>query len=170
MADTATNPAQQLTEAYNKVISSSFAAADASIAQAAGTARLLTDVAQVERDEYGKAMKQAADHARTRGENIAAAIQGMAAAPAPTAPSIAPEAKDAFYKLVEGEMAFYQAWTRSWMDYFAGAESRRNAAVKSMVESNAGAMESGQEIVKSAVKCGEAFIDWSMEAAKTAKS
>ncbi len=181
MADTVTNPAQELVKAYNKAISSSFAAADAgfaqtsaavnaSFAQTSAAVKLLTGSAQAERDEYGKVMDKAASHARARGENIAAAMQGMAAMPVSTAPSFTPEAKDALNKLIEGEMTFYQAWTKSWMDYLSGAEARRSAAVKTMLENSAGAMESSQEVVKSAVKCGEAFIDWSMETAKVTKS
>ena len=170
MADTVTNPAQELVKAYNKAISSSFAAADAGFAQTSAAVKLLSGAAQAERDEYGKAMDKAASHARARGENIAAAMQGMAAMPVPAAPSFTPEAKDALNKLIEGEMTCYQAWTKGWMDYLSGAEARRSAAVKTMLENSAGAMESSQEVVKSAVKCGEAFIDWSMETAKGTKS
>ena len=105
-------------------------------------------------------------HARTRGENIASTMQKMAALPATGSPAFSPEIKESFNKLIESEMAFYQTLTKSWTDYFTGAESRRNAAAKAVLESNAKAVESGQEAVKSAGKYGEALIDWSVEASK----
>ena len=67
-------------------------------------------------------------------------------------------------------MAFYQAWTKGWMDYLSGAEARRSAAAQVMLESNAKVVESGQEAMKSAAKYGEALLDWSMESAKGMKS
>ena len=160
-----TNSAEELMQAYSQAVSSGFAAADAGMAQATNTVRLITGAVQTERDEYGKVMEQAASHARTRGENLAGAIQAMAATPPFT-----PEAKDSISKLVEGEMAFYQAWTKSWMDYLTGVEARRNAASKSLLESNAKAVATGQEAMKSAVKYGEALMDWSLEAVSATKS
>jgi predicted Ser/Thr protein kinase len=84
-------------------------------------------------------------------------------------PPFTAEAKESVNKLIEGEMAFYQAWTKSWMDYLSGVEVRRNAAAKAVLESNAKMIQSGQEVIESAVKYGESFIDWSMETAKGMK-
>ena len=165
MAGTTTNSAGELMQAYSQAVSSGFAAADAGMAQTTTAVKLVTDAIQSERDEYGKVMEQAAAHARARGENFAGAVQSMAATPPFT-----PEAKDSISKLIEGEMAFYQAWTKGWMDYLAGVEARRNAAAKAMLESNAKAVASGQDAMKSAAKYGEAFIDWSMGAARGMKS
>ncbi len=161
MAGTTTNSAEELMQAYGHAVSSGFAAADAGMAQATNAVRLITGAIQTERDEYGKVMEQAASHARTRGDNLAGAMKAMA-----TTPPFTSEAKSSVSKIVEGEMAFHQAWTKSWMDYLAGVEARRNAAAKAMLESNAKALASSQEAMQSAVKYGEAFIDWSMGAAK----
>ena len=170
MASTAPNSTDELMQAYNQAISTGFSAADAGITQATAAVKMFTDAAQTERDEYSKVVEQAVGHTRTRGENFAGAMQTIAATPISGAPSFTPEAKDSINKIIESEMAFYQAWTKSWMDYFAGAESRRNAAAKVMLENNSKTIESGQEAVKSAVKYGEAFIDWSMEAPKGMKT
>ena len=170
MASTAPNSAEELTQAYNQAISSGFTAADAGITQTTAAVKMYTGAAQAERDEYGKVVEQAVGHARTRGENLASAVQAMATAPNSGASPFAPEVKESVNKIIESEMAFYQAWTKSWMDYAAGVESRRNAAAKVMLDNNAKTIESGQEAVKSAVKYGEAFIDWSMEAPKGMKT
>ena len=162
---TTNNIAEELMQAYSQAVSSSFAAADAGMAQTTTTVKLITDAIQAERNEYGKIVEQAAGHARTRGETFVGVVQTMAATPPFT-----PGAKDSVSKLIESEMAFYQAWTKSWMDYLAGVEARRSAAAKAMLESNAKAVDSGQEAMKSAVKYGEAFMGWSMEAAKGVKS
>lgn len=170
MADKATKSAEELAQAYNKAIASGFAVADAGIAQTTATVKVFTDTVQTERDEYGKAVEQAAAHARARGENLASVMQSMAAAPKSVASAFTPEAREAVNKLIEGETAFYQAWTKGWMDYLSGAEARRSAAAQVMLESNAKVVESGQEAMKSAAKYGEALLDWSMESAKGMKS
>ena len=123
MAGTTTNSAEELMQAYSHAVSSGFAAADAGMAQAANAVKLITDAIQNERNEYGKVMEQAISSARTRGENLAGAMQSM-----PAAAPFTPEARNSISKVVEGEMAFYQAWAKSWTDYLAGAEARRNAA------------------------------------------
>ena len=170
MADKATKSAEELAQAYNKAIASGFAVADAGIAQTTAAVKMFTDTVQTERDEYGKAVEQAAAHACARGENLASVMQSMTAAPKSGATPFGPEAKEAVNKLIEGEMAFYQAWTKGWMDYLSGAEARRSAAAQVMQESNAKVVESGQEAMKSAAKYGEALLDWSMESAKGMKS
>ena len=40
--------------------------------------------------------------------------------PVSGAPSFTPEAKESVSKLIEDETAFYQAFTKSWIDYLAG--------------------------------------------------
>ena len=47
---------------------------------------------------------------------------------------------------------------------------QNKALVNGMIETNAKLAEAGQEVVKSAIKCGEAYVEWSMEAAKGMKS
>ena len=170
MADKATRSAEELAQAYKKAIASGFAVADAGIAQTTAAVKMFTDVVQTERDEYGKAVEQAVTHARARGENLAGVMQNMTATPRSGASAFTPEAREAVNKLVEGEMAFYQAWTKGWMDYLSGIEARRSAAAQAMLESNAKVVESGQEAMKSAAKYGEALMDWSMESAKGMKS
>ena len=165
MAGTTTKSAEELVQAYSQAVSSGFAAADAGMAQTTTAVKLITDAIQTERNEYGKVMEQTAGHARTRSENFAGAMQGIA-----STPPFTPEARDSISKLIEGEMAFYQAWTKGWMDYLAGVEARRNAAAKAVLESNAKAVATGQEAMKSAVKCGEALMDWSLEAVSATKS
>lgn len=170
MAGTATKSAEELVQAYNQAISSSFAVADAGIAQSTATAKMAADAVQKERDEYGKVVEQALGHVRARGENMAAVVQGFAAIPMNAAPAFTPEVKESVNRLIEGEMAFYQAWTQGWMDYLAGFEERRTAADKAMVESNAKVVESSQEAVRSAVQYGGAFVDWCQESANGMKS
>ena len=170
MASTATKSAEELAQAYNQAISSSFAVADAGFAQSTATVKIATDAVQTERVEYGKVVEQALGHVRSRGENITAVMQSFAAIPMNGAPAYTPEVKESVNKLIEGEMAFYQAWTKSWMDYLSGIEQRRGAAAKAMVESNAKVVECSQEAVRSAVKYGEAFVEWSQESANGMKS
>ena len=165
MAGTTTNSAEELMQAYSQAVSSGFGAADAGMAQTTTAVKLITDAIQTERNEYGKIAEQAVSHVRSRGENLAGVMQSIAATPPFT-----PEAKDSISKLIEGEMAFYQSWTKSWTEYLTGVETRRNAAAKAMLESNAKAVASGEEAMKSAVKYGEAFIEWSMGAPKVTKS
>ena len=144
------------------------------MAQGADTAKLFADAIQAERDEYGKAVGQAASHVRARGENLAGVMQGMASTPVAGFPSfnsfVNPEVKESVSKLVEGELAFYQAMTQTWMDYAAGMESRRNATAQAMLESNAKLLQTGQEAAKSAAKYGEALMQWSLENANGMKS
>lgn len=170
MADKASKGPEELMRAYNMAIASGFAVADAGIAQTTTTVKLVTGAIQTERNECGKAVEQAASHARARGENLDSVMQSMTAMPRSGAPAFTPEAKESVNKLVESEMAFYRAWTKVWMDYLSGAEARRSAAVHAMLESNAKVVESGQEAMKSAAKYGEALMDWSMESAKGMKS
>ncbi len=170
MADTASNSAEELVQAYNQAISSGFAVADTGIAQTTATAKVVSDAILAERDEYGKAIDKAAGQARTRSENLAGVIQSVAAIPVSGTPTFSPEAKESVSKLIEGEMAFYQAWTKSWTDYLAGVEERRKAAAQAMLQSNAKMIEAGQDAMKSAAKYGEAFFDWSLENSKGMKS
>ena len=164
MATKATNSAEELTQAYNQTISGSFAAINAGMTQAAATAKLFTDAVQAERDEYGKAVGQVVNHARARSENLVGVMQGMATMPASGVPSFPPEVKESVGKLIEGEMAFYQTWTKGWIDYWTGVEARRSTAAQVMLEGNVKLVESSQEAMKSAAKYGEAFMDWSLEA------
>ena len=169
MADKASNSAEELTQAYNQAISSGFAVGNAAIDQATSNAKAITNAVQAERDEYGKAFEKAAGQVRARGESIVGVMQGMAAIPVPTTSTFPDEAKKAFGQLIETEMAFYQAWTKGWTDYFAGVEERRSAAAKAALESNVKVIEAGQEAVKSAVKFGESYVDWTLETAKGKK-
>ena len=170
MAGKATKSSEELMQAYNQAISGSFAAMDTGMAQAADAVKQITDSAQIERDEYGKAVGQAVSHVRSRSENLAGVMQRMATMPASGVPSFTPEAKESVGKLIEGEMAFYQAWTKGWIDYWTGVEARRSTAAQVMLEGNVKLVESSQEAMKSAAKYGEAFMDWSMENANGMKS
>lgn len=154
MADKAPNSAEALTQAYNQAIASGFAIADAGMAQATANVKAMADAVQAERDEYGKAVEQAASHARIRGENIASVMQGMSTAPGADMDAYAAKAKESVSKLIEGEMAFYEAWTAGWTEYVAASEERRKAAAQAMQEGNARMIEAGQEAMKSAAKYG----------------
>ena len=120
MASTATKSAEELIQAYNQAVSSSFAARDAGMAQTTAAIKTFTEALRTERDEYGKAVEKSVGHARTRGENLAGVMQSMAAMPVSGAPSFTPEAKESVSKLIEDETAFYQVFTKSWIDYLAG--------------------------------------------------
>ena len=161
MTSKANDKSTELMEAYNQAISSTFAAADAGIAQGTAAVKVLSEAAEAERQVLGKLAAQAADNARARSENLTAAMQGMMT---PSFPDSA-EAKESIGKIIEGEMSFYQSMSKSWMDYMAGLESRRNAAAQAIIESSASTIESGQAAVNSAAKYGQAFFDWSMSAA-----
>lgn len=160
MATKANDKSRELMEAYNQAVSSAFRAADAGIAQSAAAVKVFSEAAEAERRELGKMAAQAADCAHTRSENLTTAMQGMMT---PSFPASA-EAKESIGKIIEGEMAFYQSLTKSWIDYLTGFESRRNAVAKAVIEGGASAIESGQAAVKSAAKYGEAFLDWSFSA------
>ena len=175
MADKANNGVEDLVQAYNEAVSSGVAAIDAGMAQTTAAAKVITDAMQSERTEYGKVWEQAADHARKRGESITAlfpkVFEGTTAAEGkPGFPMFSAEAKESVNKIIEGEMAFYQAWTKTWMDYLAGMDSRRSAATQTLLEGNAKTLTSSQDAVKSAVKYGEAIIDWSLESVNASKS
>ena len=156
----ASDKSKELMEAYNQAISSTFAAADAGIAQGAAAVKVLSAAAEAERQELGKMAAHTADCARARSENLTSAMQGMMT---PSFPAAA-ETKESISKIIEGEMAFYQSLTKSWIDYLTGFESRRNAVAKSVMEGSASAIESGQAAVNSAARYGEAFLDWSFSA------
>ena len=170
MAGTDTNSAQELIEAYNQAISSAFTVAGTNMTQATEAAKVVADAAQTERNEYGKTVEEAVGHSRKRGENIAGAMRSFTATPANGEPSFSPEAKESIDKLIQGEMDFYQSFTKSWTDYLTGLEERRSAAAKAMLEGNAKMIESGQEVAKSAAKYGEALMQWSLDNAKATKS
>ena len=167
MAGTTTKSAEELVQAYNKAMSSGLGAMDAGMAQTTAAVKLITDAVQAERTEFSKVWEKAADQSRERTENLTAlfptVFQGLATTPTAGIPAMSPGAKESVGKLIESEMAFYQAWTRAWMQYIAGVEERRSAAAKALLDSNAKTMESGQETIKHAVKYSEAFIDWSLE-------
>jgi hypothetical protein len=174
MAETTTNSAEELALAYNKAISSGFSAVDAGMAQTTAALKLMTGAVKAERTEYGKVWEQAATHARKRNENVTALFpaifQGMASTPVNSIPTINPEAKESVNKIIESEMAFYQAWTKTWMDYLSGMETRRSAAALEVLESNAKAIASSQAALKNTVKFGETIIDWSLESVNATKS
>ena len=170
MADKAPSSAEALTQAYNQAIASGFAVADAGMAQTTANVKVIADAIQAERDEYGKAVESAAIHIRTRGENVARVMQGMAAAPGADMADYTAKAKESVGKLIEGEMAFYQAWAKGWTDYLAAAEERRKAAAQAMLAGNARVIDAGQEAVNSAAKYGEALVDWSLDNAEGMKS
>ena len=161
MAGTTTERAEELTQACSQAVSSGFAAADAGIDQTTAAVQLIAGAIQTERDEYGKVMAQATGDAIARGENFAGVVQTM-----PTVLPFTPEAREFAGKLMEGEAAFFQAWARNWTDYLAGVQYRHNVAARTMLEGNARALASSQEAMKSAVRCGEAFMRWYMEAAR----
>ena len=161
MADTDGVGAEKVAQAYNQAVSSGFAAVDAGIAQGAVAVKLFTETMQVERDEYGKVWGQAMGHARSRSANLAAVVQGMA-----VAPSFGSEATEPVNKLIEGDLAFCQAWTQTCAAYLAGAETRRSAAAQGLLESGARMIEPGQEAMISAVKYGEALLEWSLATAQ----
>ena len=161
MAATANDKSKKLMDAYNQAISSAFAATDAGFVQGAAAVKTFSDAAEAERRELGKVSAQAAACASARSENLAAVMQGMMA---PSVPS-PDQAKEAIGKIVEGEMDFYQSLVKGWMDYLTGLESRRSAVAQAVIESNSGAIESGQAAVKSATNYGQALLDWAFSAA-----
>ena len=169
MAEKATNGTDDMVQAYNRAVESAVGAFDTGVAQTTATVKLLADAAEAERREYGKVLEQGAIQARKRGENLAAVLpvmfQGFAVKPGAAAPEIGPEVKESIGKLMEGETAFYQSLSQAWMQYVSGAEQRRSAAAKALMESNARVIESGQKAAKGAVEYGEAVFNWSVEAA-----
>ncbi len=168
MADKATNGTGELVQAYNRAVESAIGAFDTGFAQAGAAAKALSDAAETERAEFGKALEQGAAQARQRGENMAAALPGVYQAfvfkPGAVAPEIGPEVKESVGKLIAGETAFYESMAQSWVQYLAGLEQRRGAAAKALMESNAKVIESGQQAAKGAVEYGEALFGWSVEA------
>ena len=169
MADKASNGTDDLVQAYNRAVESAVGAFDASVAQATATVRLLADAAETERREFGKVLEQGAGQARKRSENLAAVLpvmfQGFAVKPGAAAPEIGPEVKESVGKLMEGEAAFYESLSQAWMEYISGAEQRRSAATKVLMESNASVVESSRKAAKGAVEYGEAVFSWSVETA-----
>ena len=174
MAEKATTAVEELVQAYNQAISSGVAAIDASIAQTTDATKLIGDALQKERVEYGRVWDEAAAHTRKRNENMTSAIpevfRGMTAAPAFGLPGVSQEARDSVSKIIENEMAFYQAWTKTWMDYLGGMESRRSAAAQALMEGNSKTLASTQDAAKNAVKYGEAIYGWSLDSVNATRS
>lgn len=183
MADKATNGTDDLVQAYNRAVESAVGAFDTGIAQAANTVKLLADAAEAERMEYGKVLEQGAIQARKRSENLAAVLpvmfQGFSVKsgvkPGAAAPEIGPqgfnpEVKESIGKLMESETAFYQSLSQTWMQYITGFEQRRSEAAKSIMESNAKVVESGQQVAKDAAEYGGALVNWSMETVNSKKA
>ena len=174
MAEKETNKVEELVQVYNQAVSSGVAAIDAGMAQTTAATKLLTDAMQTERSEYGKVWEAAASQARKRNENLIGMfpniLQGMTAAPGAGIPTVSTEAKESVNSFIESEIAFSQAWMKSWMVYLSGLEIRSGAATQALLEGNAKTITSGHEAAKSAVKYGEAIIGWSLESAKTTKS
>ena len=175
MADKNTPKVEELVEAYKEAVSSGIAAIDAGMAQTTAAVKHATDSMETERTEYGKVWERASSMARKRNENITAmfpkVFDGMGAAQtAASMPTISAEAKESVNKIIESEMAFYQAWTKTWMDYLSGMETRRSAAALEVLESNAKAIASSQAALKNTVKFGETLIDWSLESVNATKS
>ena len=169
MADKATNGTDELVQAYNRAVESAVGAFDTGVAQATTTVKLLADTAEEERREFAKVVEQGTIQARKRSENLAAVLpvmfQGFAVKPGAAAPEIGPEVKESIGKLIEGETAFYESLSQSWMQYISGAEQRRSAAANSLMESNARVLESSRKAARGAVEYGEAVFNWSMETA-----
>ena len=174
MATTENRGTEELMQAYNRAISSGFAAMDAGMVQATAAVRAVTDAVETERTEYGKVVEKTVSHARSRSENLVnmmpAIFQATATIPAAGTPWVGAEARESFSKFLESETAFHQSWTKAWVQYVAGIEDRRSAAVKSLLEGNDRAMASGQEVASSVAECGEALLDWSLNTVTTAKS
>ena len=174
MATTENRGTEELIQAYNRAISSGFAAMDAGMVQATAAVKAVTDAVEKERAEYGKVVEKTVSHARSRSENLVnmmpAIFQAMTTIPAAGTPRVSAEDRESFGKFLESETAFYQSWTKDWVEYVAGMEERRSAAVKSLLEGNARAMASGQEVASSVAKCGEALLDWSLSTVTAAKS
>lgn len=171
MAETVTD---KVMEAYTQAFASGVAVADAGVAQTTAAVKLMTDAVQAERAEYGKVWEQASRQVQERNESLAAVIpalmQGMATSPAAGIPAVSPEAREAASKLITSEMAFYQSWTQAWMQYFAGVEQRRSATAQAMMEAQDKVVASQQEATQSAVKYGEAVMDWTMDSLNATKS
>ena len=167
MSGKAAKGSEELLQAYKQSIASGFAVMNAGMTQATAAAKLMTEATQTERDEISKVWGQTADQALKCNENLAAVVPGilseLSAAPFSGSPVLSPEVKDAVGQVIEGEVAVCQAWAQAWIQYLAGVEQRRSAMTQSLLAGNAGTFESGQDVVKSAVKFGEAFMDWSLE-------
>lgn len=174
MADKATDGTETLVQSYNKVVESAIGAFDTGVAQATTTVKLLADAAEAERGEFGKMMEQGTAQARKRNETLAAVMPGFfkvnPGTPGYGYTTFAPETQESVNKLVEGEMAFYEACTQAWVQYVTGFEQRRSEAAKSIMESNAKVVESGQCAARDAAGYGEALFNWSMETVNSQKA
>ena len=174
MADKNTPKVEELVEAYKEAVSSGIAAIDAGMAQTTAAVKHATDSMETERTEYGKVWERASSKARKRNENITSmfpkAFDGMGAAPGTGIPSVSTGAKESVNSFIESEIAFSQAWMKSWMVYLSGLEIRSGAATQALLEGNAKAIASSQAALKNTVKFGETIIDWSLESAKSTRS
>ena len=174
MATTEKKATEELMQAYNQAVSSGFAAMDAGLQQATSAAKTMTDAAEAERAEYGKVVQVAAAHSRTQAENLATLVpdilRDMTTPPSFDGNSKGSSAKESIGKFIESETSFYKSWTQAWMDYLVGAEERRSAFAKSMLEGNVKAAASAQEAAIHAARFSEALFDWSTQSPTAAKS
>lgn len=171
MSEKATSGNDELVQAYNRAVENAVGAFDTGIAQAAGAVRLMSEAAETERDELGKALEQGATLARKRSENLATVLpgiwQGIAIRPGAAAPESGSEARDSIGKLVESETSFYESMTEAWVKYVAGWEQRRGAAAVALMESNARVVDANQRAARGVAEYGQALFNWSMETANT---
>ena len=65
--------------------------------------------------------------------------------------------------------AYGDVMSSGFAAFNVGLEQNK-ALVNGMIETNAKLAEASQEVMKSAIKYGEAYVEWSMETAKGMKS
>ena len=166
MADTVTETAAAMVNSCNDLMAKGFSVAGAGREQATLMAKSLAQASQVEGQEAGKAWQELMDYAQTRTgkmTGLAGEIAAMKSFEAiRTSGGIKPETRELVEEAVKSDAGF----CKSWAEYPMRIERRQVELMTGMWQPNAALMGSGQEMLKSAFDCGEAFLAWSMTMSK----
>ena len=154
VAATVTECAQEMVKAYNRMVSQGFAAARVGWEQSAATTRLMTEAFQAEQEASGKIWETSISRGRDRSEKMAELTRALAAAPNA---GVSPEAREMIDAIVAGDQEYFRACA----EYAQGVEKRRAELPATMLKANTDLASAGQEMVKSAMEYGRAFMDWS---------
>ena len=161
MPTTATECAQELARAYNAMMSHGFAVSGAAWEQTAAASRSLAEASQAEQAAAGQIWQQTIEYSRGRADGVAEITRNVANAPAG---GVTEETRELIDGTISGDQQFFKSWT----EYALGIEQRRAQLATEMLRSNAEITASSQDLIKSAMDCGRAFMDWSFAVARGA--
>ena len=157
MADKMNEAAQAVFKAQNELAAKGFSVAGAGFEQITGMAKSGAEASQVEAQEARQAWDGMMAYAQTRNGKVEELAREMTAVPASGDARVKPEVRELIQEIMDGDAGFYGACA----EYMTGVEQRRVELVAGMLRMNTALMESGQEVVQSALDYGQALMEWS---------